>query len=73
MTIDADFLTAYEALATALANQALAADIQLNDKADILKALTPFYVQKMKHMKDIPDKDDMPTFGDFSSQIHAEN
>jgi hypothetical protein len=68
---ETDFLTEYEELAKELAMAARQDAIAFGDKIDALKALTPFYVQKMKNMKPVPDGDDLPTFGDFSRDIHA--
>ena len=65
------FLDEYEALAEELASAARAAAIPFGDKIDALKALTPFYVHKMKNMKPVDDIDDMPTFDNFTRTIHA--
>jgi hypothetical protein len=66
-----DFLTEYEALATEVAQAARLSATVLGDKIDALKALTPFYVQKMKNMKLVPEDDGMPNFDNFTSSIHA--
>lgn len=66
-----DFLTEYEALAGELAQAARSETIAFGDKIDALKALTPFYVHKMKSMKPVEDSDGLPTFADFQSGIHA--
>jgi hypothetical protein len=66
-----DFLTEYEALAEEIAMGARAIDVVLGDKIDALKALTPFYVHKMKNMKPVEDGDGLPTFADFQGAIHA--
>ena len=66
-----DFLTEYEELATEVAKEARRADTPLGDRIDALKALTPFYVQKMKNMKPVGDSDDFPDFDSFQSAIHA--
>lgn len=65
-----DFLTEYEALATEVAQAARLAATALGDKIDALKALTPFYVQKMKNMKPVDDSTDL-TFDSFTRTIHA--
>lgn len=68
-----DFLTEYEALAYELAKAARGAPdapVALGDKIDALKALTPFYVHKMKNMKPVGDADDFPTFDNFQRDIH---
>jgi hypothetical protein len=65
-----DFLTEYEALATEIAEE-VRSNSALGDKIDALKALTPFYVYKMKNMKPVEDTDDLPNFDNFTSQIHA--
>jgi hypothetical protein len=65
-----DFLTEYEALATEVAQAARLAATALGDKIDALKALTPFYVQKMKNMKPVDDSADL-TFDNFQRTIHA--
>ncbi len=66
-----DFLTEYEALATQVAEEARMASTALGDRIDALKALTPFYVQKMKGMKPVEDRDPFPNFDSFQSAIHA--
>ena len=70
-----DFLTEYEALATEIAVAARAVGtnvtVAFGDKIDALKALTPFYVQKMKNMKPVGDSDPFPNFDSFQSAIHA--
>ena len=66
-----DFLTEYEALATQVAEEARQASTALGDRIDALKALTPFYVQKMKNMKVVGDDDGFPTFDSFQDKIHA--
>lgn len=70
-----DFLTEYEALATEIAKEVRAKDsdrtVALGDKIDALKALTPFYVWKMKNMKPVDDLDGLPNFDTFASNIHA--
>ena len=70
-----DFLTEYEALAAEIAKEARGVGrdelVPFGDKIDALKALTPFYVQKMKNMKQVDDKDDFPNFDSFTSTIHA--
>ncbi len=66
-----DFLTEYEALATEVAAEARRLDTALGDRIDALKALTPFYVQKMKGMKQVPDNDPFPNFDSFQNAIHA--
>ena len=43
----------------------------LGDRIDALKALTPFYVWKMKNMKPVDDADPFPNFDSFTSKIHA--
>lgn len=65
------FLDEYEGLAEEIAVQARNANVVLGDKIDALKALTPFYVHKMKNMKEVPDIDDLPTFDNFQRNIHA--
>ena len=65
-----DFLTEYEALATQVAEEARMASTALGDRIDALKALTPFYVQKMKNMKAV-DPVDTLNFDSFASSIHA--
>ena len=65
------FLDEYEALAEELAISARAAAIPFGDKIDALKALTPFYVHKMKNKKPVDDTDDAPTFENFQRSIHA--
>jgi hypothetical protein len=65
-----DFLTEYEALAGELAQAARADAIGFGDKIDALKALTPFYVYKMKNMKPVDDTPDL-TFDHFQRTIHA--
>ncbi len=67
-----DFLTEYEALATEVAQSARAASQTFGDRIDALKALTPFYVYKMKNMKPVDPTDDL-TFDSFTRNIHAEN
>jgi hypothetical protein len=66
-----DFLTEYEALATQVAEEARMASTALGDRIDALKALTPFYVQKMKGMKPVSETDGFPNFDSFQSSIHA--
>jgi len=66
-----DFLTEYEALATQVAEEARMASTALGDRIDALKALTPFYVQKMKNMKPVNESDPFPNFDSFQSSIHA--
>ncbi len=66
-----DFLDEYEALAGELAKAARADAVAFGDKIDALKALTPFYVHKMKNMKPVEDIDDLPTFDNFQRNIHA--
>jgi hypothetical protein len=65
-----DFLDEYEGLAAELAKEARAASVAFGDKIDALKALTPFYVYKMKNMKPVDDSADM-TFDRFQRDIHA--
>ena len=65
-----DFLTEYEELATEIAKEAREDSRALSDRIDAFKALTPFYLQKMKGKKP-DDSDDMPDFNTFASQIHA--
>lgn len=65
-----DFLDEYEGLASELARAARADAIAFGDKIDALKALTPFYVYKMKNMKPVDDSADM-TFDRFQRDIHA--
>jgi hypothetical protein len=64
------FLDEYEGLAEEIAVKARGADIVLGDKIDALKALTPFYVHKMKNMKPVSDTDAL-NFDTFTSTIHA--
>jgi hypothetical protein len=66
-----DFLTEYEALATEIAKEVRTVSTALGDRIDALKALTPFYVWKMKNMKPVDDADPFPNFDSFSSKIHA--
>jgi hypothetical protein len=70
-----DFLTEYEALATEIAKEVRCTDdartVALGDKIDALKALTPFYVWKMKNMKPVNENDPFPNFDSFQSSIHA--
>ena len=68
---EGDFLTEYEKLATAIAEEANMVDTALGDKIDALKALTPFYVQKTKGMKPVEPADAFPNFDAFTSSIHA--
>ena len=64
-------MTEYEALATEVAKEAREASKALADRIDALKALTPFYVHKMKAAgKGDPD-DDFPNFESFQNKIHA--
>ena len=42
----------------------------LGDRIDGFKALTPFYLQKMKNAKPEED-DDLPNFSNFANQINA--
>ena len=65
-----DFLTEYEALATQVAEEARRDATALGDRIDALKALTPFYVQKMKNMKPVDDAGAL-NFDAFASSIHA--
>ena len=65
------FLDEYEGLAEEIAVQARGATVVLGDKIDALKALTHFYVHKMKNMKPVDDTDDEPTFENFQRSIHA--
>ena len=65
-----DFLDEYEKLAASIATEANMAATALGDKIDALKALTPFYVQKMKNMKPVEDADTL-NFDSFVSSIHA--
>jgi hypothetical protein len=65
-----DFLTEYEALAAEIAKTLREAATALGDRIDGFKALTPFYLQKMKNAK--PDEDDdLPNFSNFANQINA--
>jgi predicted RNA-binding Zn ribbon-like protein len=64
-----DFLAEYEALAAEIAKEARMAEKAFGDRIDALKALTPFYIQKMKGKK--PEEDDLPDFNTFASSIHA--
>ena len=64
------FLEEYEGLAEEIAVEARAATVVLGDKIDALKALTPFYVYKMKTMKPVDDSADL-TFDNFQRTIHA--
>jgi hypothetical protein len=66
-----DFLTEYEALAAEIAKEARLTEKAFGDRIDALKALTPFYVQKMKNMKPVDDLNDFPNFDSFQSSIHA--
>jgi hypothetical protein len=66
-----DFLTEYEALAAEIAKEARLESKAFGDRIDALKALTPFYIQKMKGKKDEGDSDGLPNFDNFTSQIHA--
>ena len=66
-----DFLTEYEALATQVAEEARMASTALGDRIDALKALTPFYVQKMKGMKEVDKVDPFPNFDSFQNAINA--
>ncbi len=66
-----DFLTEYEALAAEIAKEARMAEKAFGDRIDALKALTPFYIQKMKGVKKDDDSDGLPNFDNFTSQIHA--
>ena len=65
-----DFLVEYEELAAEIAKEARTAEKAFGDRIDALKALTPFYIQKMKGKKS-DDGDDLPDFNTFASQIHA--
>ena len=65
-----DFLDEYEKLAASIAMEANMAATALGDKIDALKALTPFYVYKMKTMKPVDDSADL-TFDNFQRTIHA--
>ena len=65
-----DFLTEYEALAAEIAQEARKAEKAFGDRIDALKALTPFYVQKMKNMKPVEEADIL-NFDSFASSIHA--
>jgi hypothetical protein len=66
-----DFLTEYEALATEIASEVRGDSVALGDRIDALKALTPFYVHKMKNMKPVDNVDDTPNFDSFINTIHA--
>lgn len=67
-----DFLTEYEALAAEIAREARMAEKAFGDRIDALKALTPFYVQKVKGRKpDDSDDNDLPNFDNFNTKIHA--
>ena len=66
-----DFLDEYEKLATEIAKQAREAATVFADRIDALKALTPFYVQKMKGKKPGSDDEDFPNFDTFQNAIHA--
>lgn len=74
MTAERDFLTEYEGLATeiAIAAREVGSNVTVPfaDKIDALKALTPFYVYKMKNMKPVDDTPDL-TFDHFQRSIHA--
>jgi hypothetical protein len=65
-----DFLTEYEKLAASIAEEALRDEKAFGDRIDAFKALTPFYLQKMKNGKIIED-DSLPNFDNFASTIHA--
>ena len=65
-----DFLQEYEELAAEIAKEAREDSRALSDRIDAFKALTPFYLQKMKGRKPVED-DDLPDFNTFASQIHA--
>jgi hypothetical protein len=65
-----DFLIAYEGLAADIAEALREADTPLGDRIDGFKALTPFYLHKMKNAK--PEEDDgLPNFSNFANQINA--
>ena len=66
-----DFLTEYEALAAEIAKEARLAEKAFGDRIDALKALTPFYIQKMKGVRNTEADDDLPNFDNFTSAIHA--
>jgi hypothetical protein len=66
-----DFLSEYEELATEIATDARQAARTFAERIDALKALTPFYVQKMKNMKPVEDTDGLPTFDNFQRNIHG--
>jgi hypothetical protein len=65
-----DFLTEYEALAAEIAKTLREAATALGDRIDGFKALTPFYLQKMKNSK-LDEDASLPNFDNFASTIHA--
>jgi hypothetical protein len=65
-----DFLAEYEKLAAAIAEEALADEKAFGDRIDAFKALTPFYLQKMKNSK-LDEDASLPNFDNFASTIHA--
>ena len=65
-----DFLTEYEALAAEIAVSLRQTATALGDRIDGFKALTPFYLQKMKGRKS-DELDGLPDFNTFASSIHA--
>lgn len=66
-----DFVNEYELLAAEIAKSLREAATALGDRIDGFKALTPFYLQKMKGKKNDDPDDDLPNFDNFTANIHA--
>ena len=65
-----NFLDEMDQLAGEIAKTAREVATSLSDKIDAFRALTPYYVQKIKKPK-TDDSDDLPTFENFSDRIHG--
>ena len=64
-----DFLNEMDQLAAEIAKQAREASTDLDIRINAFKALTPYWVQKTKAVKD--DSSDGDDFGSFATAIHA--
>ena len=66
-----DFTAEMDKLAAQLAKDANMSEKNFGDRLDAFKALMPYYALLLKNKSKGEDDDDLPTFAEFTSQIHA--
>jgi hypothetical protein len=66
------FTDEMDKLAAQIAKDMQGAAVAMADRIDAFKALTPYYVWQMKNRsKDDPEDEGLPTFDNFTTNIHA--